>query len=209
MFPAEIVFVEGGSSDDTFKECLRQKKANIQVLKQPGKGKFDAVRWGIRHATGDYIIIMDADLTVAPEDMSLFMEALDKNSILYGSRLRLTPKPNSFEWSSLMANRFFALLASYALKQRITDTLCGTKAGPTWSFRKMLEFPISFQDPFGDFTFLFGAKWLGLSLKEVPVQYWPRTYGKTNIVKWRDGFKLYNLIGAWLYVELARARIQT
>jgi hypothetical protein len=78
----EILFVEGNSSDGTFEECERVRDAykdswDIKVLKQDGKGKGDAVRKGFAAATGDVLMILDADLTMPPEALPKYHSVIE------------------------------------------------------------------------------------------------------------------------------------
>ena len=76
----ELIFVEGHSRDDTYtaieSEAAAHPSTSSLLLRQTGIGKADAVRLGFAKATGDILMILDADLTVPPEDLPRFYEAL-------------------------------------------------------------------------------------------------------------------------------------
>jgi glycosyltransferase involved in cell wall biosynthesis len=114
----ELIFVEGDSRDDTLQQCQRiatlTPDTDIKVLVQKGKGKADAVRLGFAHATGDVLMILDADLSVAPEDLPQFYEALVRanGEFLNGSRLVYAMDSQAMRFLNLLGNKFFALLLS-------------------------------------------------------------------------------------------------
>jgi hypothetical protein len=130
----EILFVEGNSSDGTFAECERVRDAykdnwDIKVLKQDGKGKGDAVRKGFAAATGDVLMILDADLTMPPEALPKYHAVIEtgKAEFVNGTRLIYPMENEAMRPLNLIANRCFAYLFSYLVNTRLTDTLCGTK----------------------------------------------------------------------------------
>lgn len=198
---AELVFVEGHSSDDTLAECRRVAAAapggNIRVLVQQGRGKGDAVRLGFLEATGDVLMILDADLSVAPEDLPIFYRALvdGKGEFINGSRLVYAMDPDAMRFLNLLGNRFFALLLSVLIGQPIKDSLCGTKVLWRTKYEELARRRSYFGelDPFGDFDLLFGAAKLNLRIVEVPVRYRQRTYGSTNISRFSDGWLLLRM----------------
>lgn len=198
----EILFVEGNSTDDTFEMIERAIAANphrnCKLLKQPGRGKGDAVRTGFAAATGDVLMILDADITVPPEALPSFYEVLvsGKGEFANGVRLVYPMQDQAMRFANLVGNKFFARAFSWLLGQPIRDTLCGTKV--TWKAdylriaanRKYFgEF-----DPFGDFDLLFGAAKLNLKIMELPVRYRARRYGETNISRWRHGVILLRMV---------------
>src|SRR6266478_4643192 len=129
----EILFVEGNSSDGTFEECERVRDAykdrwDIKVLKQEGKGKGDAVRKGFAAATGDVLMILDADLTMPPEALPKYHAVIEtgKAEFVNGTRLIYPMENEEMRPLNLIANRCLAYLFSYLVNTRMTDTLCGT-----------------------------------------------------------------------------------
>lgn len=192
----EIIFVEGGSSDDTWDRIEYVAKAygsthTIRVARQKGKGKGDAVRLGFSMAANEILMILDADITVPPEDLPKFYNAIKngKGEFINGTRLVYPMEKKAMRFMNMLGNKFFAFSFSYVLGQKFRDTLCGTKVLTRINYEKLSknrEFFGDF-DPFGDFDLIFGAARMGLGIIEVPVSYRERVYGTTNISRWRHG----------------------
>jgi SAM-dependent methyltransferase len=198
----EIIFVEGHSSDGTLEELERVKKLyehyNILVTQQDGNGKGDAVRKGFELAKGDILIILDADLTVAPEDLPKFYNALNEGTgeFINGTRMIYPMEGQAMQFLNYIANTFFSWLFSWLINQRITDTLCGTKALTKYHYNEILKNRNFFGDfdPFGDFDLLFGAAKLNLKIVEVPIRYSSRIYGSTQISRFQHGWLLLKMV---------------
>lgn len=199
----EIIFVEGNSTDDTLEEIKRicevyKDRRDIKYLVQEGKGKGDAVRKGYDHATGDILMILDADLTVPPEDLPKFYEAIatGKGEYINGTRLVYPMEDEAMRALNIMGNKFFSVMFSWLLGQRIKDTLCGTKVLTAENYRKLAANRAYFGnfDPFGDFDLIFGSSKLNLKLVEVPIRYRARIYGDTNISRFRHGWLLLKMV---------------
>lgn len=199
----EIVFVEGGSKDDTWQEIQRvakkyKKTKNIQIMQQDGKGKGDAVRKGFAHAKGDILLIYDADRTVPAKDIKKFYEAIayNKGEFIFGSRLTYPMEKEAMRLFNLMGNKFFSVAFSWILGQPIHDTLCGTKVISKENYNQLLANRKYFGDfdPFADFDLLFGAAKLNLKMVEIPIRYQARTYGATNISRWKHGWLLIKMV---------------
>jgi len=198
----EVIFVEGHSSDGTLEECERVRDEysdwNIKVLRQPGKGKADAVTTGFAAAEGDVLMILDADLTVPPEDLPKFYQAITdgKGEFITGTRLVYPMEDQAMRFLNLIANWTFARIFSYLLNQRFTDTLCGTKVLRKSHYLKIVENRDYFGDfdPFGDFDLIFGAAKLGLKSVDIPVRYANRNYGTTQISRFRHGWQLLKMV---------------
>lgn len=197
----EVIYVEGNSQDNTFEECMRVRKAypewDIKVFKQPGKGKGDAVRKGFTEAGGDVLMILDADLTVPPEDLPKFYEAIasGKGEFINGSRLVYNMESEAMRPLNLLGNKFFSLAFTFLLSQRLRDTLCGTKVLSKKNYEKIVSGRSYFGefDPFGDFDLLFGAAKLNLKIVEIPIRYRNRTYGETQISRFTHGWLLLKM----------------
>lgn len=198
----EMVFVEGGSTDDTYDAIERAIAAHPErrciLLKQTGKGKGDAVREGFRHATGDVLMILDSDLTVPPEDLPRFLDALTsgKADFVNGSRLVYPMESEAMRPLNLVGNKFFSLAFTWLLGQPVKDTLCGTKVLWRDEYERIAAGRDYFGefDPFGDFDLLFGAAKLNMKILDLPVRYRDRTYGETNISRWSHGLLLLRMV---------------
>ena len=199
----ELIFVEGHSTDSTWE--LIQKMAqkyqgtrNIKTAQQSGEGKGDAVRKGFQLASKEILMILDADLTVPPEDLPKFYRAITsgKGEFINGSRLVYPMEKQAMRFWNILGNKFFATAFSFVLGQKLKDTLCGTKVLRRENYLKIAEHRSYFGDfdPFGDFDLLFGASRLGLKIVEIPVTYKERTYGETNIQRWRHGAMLFRML---------------
>jgi glycosyltransferase involved in cell wall biosynthesis len=195
---SEFVFVEGNSTDDT-EETIRTVIAEnpqrpLRFLKQTGKGKGDAVRLGFAEARGDIVLILDSDMGVVPEDVPKFVQALvrGKGEMVNGSRLVYPMEGRAMRFLNLVANKLFALLFTWLLGQQVRDTLCGTKAMYREDYDRIARGRSYFGDfdPFGDFDLLFGASRLNLRIVDLAVRYHERTYGATNISRFRHGLLL-------------------
>ena len=198
----ELIFVEGHSSDDTFlvieREIRLHPKTRAKLIRQTGRGKGDAVRAGFAAATGDILMILDADLTVAPEDLPRFFDAWwsGKADYVNGVRLVYPMESNAMRFFNLLGNRFFSMAFSWLLGQRIKDTLCGTKVMSRADYAVIAANRGYFgeQDPFGDFDLIFGAARYSLRFVDIPVRYRDRTYGTTNIHRWSHGWLLIRML---------------
>jgi len=199
----EIIFIEGHSNDDTWQVLLDMEKKyspakHIIVARQEGKGKGDAVRKGFDLAHKEFLMVLDADMSVMPEDLPKFYAALnaDKGEFINGSRLVYPVNEKAMRFWNIVGNTFFATMFSFLIGQRFKDTLCGTKALSRENYLKIAARRSYFGefDPFGDFDLIFGACRLGMKIVEIPVQYQPRTYGATNIQRWRHGLLLFRML---------------
>ena len=198
----EVIFVEGNSTDDTW-EVLQEAIAErddplYRLIKQPGKGKGDAVRAGFSEARGDILMILDADLTVAPDMLPRFYDAVSSGRAEFanGTRLVYQMHDRAMRFLNLLGNHFFAKAFTYVMGQPIRDTLCGTKVLTRDSYNKIVanrDFFGEF-DPFGDFDLLFGAARLNMKILDVPVRYGERVYGETNISRFRHGTLLFRML---------------
>ncbi len=199
---AEIIFVEGHSTDGTWEEILRvstlyRDQFRILAVQQTGKGKADAVRLGFAHAREDLLVILDADLTMPPEMLSRFAYAYDQGhgDFINGSRLVYPMEGQAMRFLNRLGNIFFAKMLSAVLDVRLGDSLCGTKLLTRHDYERMVAWRKDFGefDPFGDFELLFPAAELALGTVDVPVRYLARTYGETNIQRFRHGLQLLKM----------------
>lgn len=198
----EIIFIEGHSRDGTFEEIERVKAAyphkDIKAMRQVGKGKGDAVFTAYDVARGDVLMILDADLTMPPEQLPKFWDAirLGKGEFINGSRLVYPLEDDAMRFLNLIANKLFSYLFSWLLNQRYTDTLCGTKVIRRSDYYRLRDGKAYFGDfdPFGDFDLIFGASKLSLKTVDLPIRYAARIYGETQISRFRHGIMLLKMV---------------
>lgn len=197
----EILFVEGHSQDGTYEiERVRERypEWDIKVVVQEGRGKGDAVQKGFGLATGEVLMILDADLTMPPEQLPKFYALIASGDAEFvtGSRLVYPLEKQAMRLLNLLANHIFARAFTYLLNQRLTDTLCGTKVLRRSHYEKIAAGREYFGDfdPFGDFDLILGAAKLNLKFAEVPIRYAPRTYGETQISRFRHGLLLARMV---------------
>ena len=197
----EFIFVEGGSKDNTFqaiKEQIAQHpELRCTLIQQTGSGKGNAVRDGFEHAHGDILMILDADLTVPIFYLDRFYDAITsgKGDFINGVRLVYPLEKQSMKFLNFLGNKIFSLAFSWLLGQPIKDTLCGTKVLWKSDYEQIVKNRTYFGDfdPFGDFDLLLGAAKLGLKIMDLPIRYRERTYGTTNIQRWKHGWLLVKM----------------
>jgi len=197
----ELVFVEGHSKDNTY-DVIEQltaghTKHKTRLLRQTGIGKGNAVREGFDAATHDLFLILDADMTVPPEDLPRFYRAVatGKADFINGSRLVYPMEDEAMRFFNLLGNKAFGLAFSFLIGQTIKDTLCGTKGLWRKDYDRIAANRHYFGDfdPFGDYDLLLGAAKLNLKIVDLPVRYRARTYGTTNIHRWKHGLLLLRM----------------
>ena len=198
----EIIFVEGHSKDDTWARIQQVQRDHperkIKIMQQTGKGKGDAVRMGFAAATGDILMILDADLTMPPEELPKFYAVLASGHAEFANGVRLVypMDEKAMQFLNLCANKAFGLIFTWLLGQPVKDTLCGTKVLSRVHYDQIAANRAYFGDfdPFGDFDLLFGAAKLNLKIADVPIRYKERTYGETNIQRWKHGWLLLRMV---------------
>jgi len=198
----ELILVEGHSSDNTYEaieqEMRIRQRPRTKLFRQTGKGKGDAVRLGFANATGGVLMILDADLTVPPEDLPRFYQAWrsGQGEFVNGVRLVYPMQDGAMRFFNLIANKFFSLAFSWLLGQSIKDTLCGTKVLSRSDYEMIAANRAYFGeiDPFGDFDLIFGAAKYNLRIVDLPIRYRERTYGETNIRRWSHGVLLLKMV---------------
>lgn len=198
----ELIFVEGHSRDKTYetieKEIALHPGTSSLLFRQSGIGKADAIRLGFEKASGDILMILDADLTVPPEDLPRFYEAIasGKGDFINGVRLVYPMEKEAMRTLNFLGNKFFSMAFSWLLGQSIKDTLCGTKVMWRKDYEEIAANRSYFGDfdPFGDFDLIFGAAKLNLKIVDLPIRYRERTYGTTNISRWKHGVLLLRMV---------------
>ncbi len=198
----ELILVEGHSHDNTYetieKEIALHPQTSSLLLRQTGTGKADAIRLGFEEAKGDILMILDADLTVPPEDLPRFYEAITsgKGEFINGVRLVYPMEKEAMRTLNFIGNKLFSIAFSWMLGQSVKDTLCGTKVLWREDYEKIAANRSYFGDfdPFGDFDLIFGAAKLNLKIVDLPIRYRERTYGTTNISRWKHGLLLLRMV---------------
>ena len=198
----ELIFVEGHSRDDTWAQielvAAAHPELRIKTLRQTGRGKGDAVRAGFAAASGDILMILDADLTMPPEELPKFYHviATGRAEFANGVRLVYPMDERAMQFLNLCANKAFGLIFTWLLGQPVKDTLCGTKVLRRAHYENIAANRAYFGDfdPFGDFDLLFGAAKQNLKIADIPIRYRERTYGETNIQRWRHGWLLLRMV---------------
>ena len=198
----ELIFVEGHSRDKTYetieKEMPLHPRTSNLLFRQPGIGKADAIRLGFEKASGDILMILDADLTVPPEDLPRFYEAIasGRGEFINGVRLVYPMEKEAMRTLNFIGNKFFSMAFSWLLGQSVKDTLCGTKVMWRKDYEAIAANRAYFGDfdPFGDFDLIFGAAKLNLKIVDLPIRYRERTYGATNISRWKHGVLLLRMV---------------
>ncbi len=199
----ELIFVDGDSNDGTVEKIeefigkYKGKKDIKLIHQQPAIGKGDAVRKGFEAATGDVLMILDADLTVPPEDLPKFYYpvAQSRADFVNGTRLVYPMEKEAMRTLNYFGNKFFSLVFTWLLGQRIRDTLCGTKVLLKEDYENIKRNRGYFGDfdPFGDFDLLFGASKQNLRIVEMPIRYRQRVYGDIKIQRFKHGLLLFRM----------------
>ena len=201
---SELIFIEGNSTDETAAEIKKVMDSTaatrsfpMQFHQQTGIGKGDAVRLGFSKAIGNLLVILDADLTVLPEEIPRFVGVYcdGHGEFLNGSRLVYAMEKEAMMPLNLVGNKFFSFAFTWLLGQSFKDTLCGTKMLSRENYQRIIAGREYFGDfdPFGDFDLIFGASKLDLEITEIPIRYHQRTYGQTNISRWKHGLLLLRM----------------
>ena len=204
----QLIVVEGNSNDKTHqvaKNYMDNMNGSLEklLLIQNGKGKWDAVSLGIANANCEYISIWDADLTVSPDEQEMihevFLQELKNQQDVFATGNRMADRePGAMKFFNVIGNYFFGYLWNFTAKQRINDSLCGSKI-----FKKRhleaLPYEIKELDPYGDFSIIAAALVAKVKTISVPITYRARTYGQTNIARWRGG---YELLRIWIRLHL-------
>jgi len=207
----EILFCDDKSTDGTADEVRRMMalhpEKDIRLVEGPGICKADNVWTGFRAARGDVLVILDADLTVMPEELPMFVGALltSQGEFVNGSRL-VYPVPHlAMKTSNTLGNKLFAMVFSFLLDQRIKDTLCGTKVlwREDWQRMELNLGTWGLKDLWGDYELLFGASKLHLEIVEVPVHYQERIHGVTKMTRvFSNGLRMLRICWhAWCRLE--------
>jgi SAM-dependent methyltransferase len=207
----EIIFCDDKSTDGTADEVRRMQslypEKDIRLVDGPGICKAENVWTGFREARGDVLMILDADLTVMPEELPIFFRALVNSpaSFVNGCRLVYPMREGAMKFANMLGNKVFGLVFSFLLDQRIKDTLCGTKVlwRRDWNRMERTLGTWGIQDHWGDYELLFGASKLHLEIVEAPVHYQERIHGVTKMTRvFFNGLRMLSICWhAWRRLE--------
>ena len=192
----EVIISCGDSRDKTLAvaKSLNSENFEIKVIEQTGKGKANAVWEAIEQSKNEVIGILDADLSVDPETLNSFFGIIDtgKADFVNGTRLIYSMEKGSMRYINNIGNRLFQFIIAGIIRLPLTDSLCGTKIFKRDLYEKikLWQKNVRVNDPFGDFDLLFSAAYTGQKIIEIPIHYRARTYGKTQIKRFKDGSKL-------------------
>jgi len=198
----ELIFVDGNSVDGTVEEIHAVMSENPEmdisfITQGDGRGKNDAVRKGFAAAKGEILMILDSDLTMPPEDLPKFYDALVSGEAEFanGCRLVYPMEKEAMRTLNKIANFLFGHIFAWLMEQRVRDTLCGTKVLRKTAYDKIAANRAFFGefDPFGDFDLLFGAARLNMKIRDIPIRYRDRTYGDIKISRFRHGLILMRM----------------
>lgn len=199
----ELVFIDGNSVDGTFEEiqrCAEKYGGNwhrVKVIQQTGKGKGQAVHQAFHECEGNILMILDSDLTMPPEELPKYYDAIiaGKGEFINGCRLVYPMEGRAMRFLNMIANYLFAHIFSWLLSQPVKDTLCGTKVFRASDYRTVWQNRSYFGDfdPFGDFDLLFGMARINRRIVDLPIRYRDRTYGDIKISRWRHGVLLLRM----------------
>jgi len=198
----EIIFSDDQSTDGTPEEVLRvqslYRDKDIRLERGPGVCKSRNVWTGFDAATGDILMILDADLTTIPEELPYFVDiiASGRAEFVNGSRLVYPVPKGAMNTANMLGNKFFSVAFTYLLGQSVKDTLCGTKVlwRSDWERIKPMLGSWGIKDRWGDYELLFGAAKLNLKILDLPVHYQERIYGTTKMTKvFRNGIVMLKM----------------
>ena len=198
----EIIFCDDQSTDGTAEEVLRVQSLyldkDIRLERGPGVCKSRNVWTGFDAATGDILMILDADLTTIPEELPYFVDVIASGQAEFvnGSRLVYPVPKGAMTTANMLGNKFFSVAFTYLLGQHVKDTLCGTKVfwRSDWERIKPMLGSWGIEDRWGDYELLFGAAKLNLKILDLPVHYQERIYGSTKMTKvFRNGLVMLRM----------------
>ena len=189
----EIILVDDGSSDGTLQVLQQLGDSTVRVVKHPAnRGKGAAIRTGLEQATGDLVLIQDADLEYDPEDWPKLLAPVfrGKATVVYGSRF--TGERRNMLFLHWMGNRMLSLVTNVLYNTTLSDMETCYKL-----FDRRVFDGITLRSDRCDFEPEITAKVLrkGIRIYEVPISYSGREFHEGKKITWRDGFAaLYALV---------------
>ena len=198
----EIIFIEGGSTDGTYEEIERlielNKHIDIKLIKQKTIGQKEAIKTGFDNALYDVITLFEGDGTCDPNDLKFFYKSIaeKKSDYIQGTRLAYPLNNQQMPLLNKIGNIFYATWFTWVLGQRVTDVLSGIKAIDKNTYLNISNDWEYFgkDDPFGDFELLFIITKNCFKISEIPINYYPRPFGKTKTKVFFHGFKLLKIM---------------
>lgn len=187
----ELIVVDDGSTDRTAEKVNQEINRDLEVKLisyKPNRGKGHAVKVGFDNARGEVIMILDADMAVMPEELPRFFRLFEEGlaDFVNGTRLIYPMEKKAMPIINYVGNKIFNLILSWLMEQRVSDTLCGTKA----LFKKDYKNIRMKDTSWGDFDLLVGAGKLCLKIREMPVHYKERTAGESKMKVFKHGWVL-------------------
>ncbi len=189
----QLIFINDKSTDKTKEkvnnEILLNSRKNliIEMVTSKGNGKGAAVREGMKIAKGEICMVLDADMTVLPEDLPQFYNAIINGygNFINGTRLVYSLEDQSMRLFNILGNLLFARLFTFILDQKITDTLCGTKVfwKKDWLKFEEMRNKLGDIDVWGEYNLLFGASYYSIKIIDLPIRYYERLEGITKMKK--------------------------
>ena len=204
----EIVVSDDGSTDGTRGLVLKIMDTDPRVRLvgvDTNQGKVHAVRAGFDAAKGDVLMILDADMAVPPEELPKFMKPFEDGTatFLNGTRLVYPMEGRAMKILNYVGNKLFCFLVSFILHQRISDTLCGTKAVLKRDYSRMIR---GDKERWGDFEMIFGAARLKLRIEEIPIHYDERQAGSSKMKAFLEvWYFLYACLHGWWMLRFPRS----
>jgi glycosyltransferase involved in cell wall biosynthesis len=186
----EVIVVDDGSTDETagIVDRWASERDHIVLLRQNNRGKGAAIRAAIPHASGEIVVIQDADMEYDPADVPMLIDPIVRGAAdaVYGSRLSGGRPQRAYLFWHRVGNRFLSLLTGLLFNTTLTDMETGYKA-----FRADVLRSLNLtRDGFTIEPELTGELCRRkLRIYETPIAYYGRTYAEGKEITWQDGFK--------------------
>jgi len=198
----QLIFVIGESEDNSYFEAEKILKNNpkldISLIKQNSNGKGNGVFEGLNFVRNDLVAILDSDLSVDPEVLPEAFKIIESGyaDFVNCTRMIYRKEAGSMRILNKIANYIFPKLVNFLLGTYLTDTLCGTKIFKKQHLPNLIKWSemCGKSDPYGDFDMLFSASYYNEKISEFPVYYKSRSYGQSQINRFRGGYVLFKYL---------------